>query len=263
LQIAGSLEKLSEHPLAEAIVDKAKENNLDFLQVQNFKAEHGVGVTGEIAGKKIYIHKSENIELQAQGKTVVQVDIDGKKAGIIAIADKIKDNAKEVIENLQKKNIEVIMLTGDNNLTANYIAKQVGIKNVIAQVMPEDKVGVIKKLQSENKIIAMVGDGINDAPALAQADIGIAMANGTDVAIESASITLLYGDIAKISKAINLSKKTITTIKQNLFWAFVYNIIGIPLALSGILNPVFAGMAMALSSVSVVSNSLRLKTKRL
>jgi Cu2+-exporting ATPase/Cu+-exporting ATPase len=277
LQIASSVEKLSEHPLADAIVEKAKKENLEFLKVDNFRIEQGVGVFGEIAGQKIYIHKpnknESNVEIrqfQDQGKTVVEVEIDNKKIGIIAIADKIKENAKNVVDNLRKRGIEVIMLTGDNHLTANYIASLSGIKSVIAEVLPEDKANKIKELQLQGKKVAMVGDGINDAPALAQADVGIAMATGTDVAIESAGITLLYGDISKISKAINLSKATMMTIKQNLFWAFIYNIIGIPVA-SGllypffgiILNPVFAGMAMALSSVSVVSNSLRLKTKKL
>ncbi len=277
LQIASSVEKLSEHPLADAIVEKAKKENIEFLKVDNFRIEQGVGVFGEINGQKIYIHKPEKSEnnlkikeLQDQGKTVVEVEIDNKKIGIIAIADKIKEGAKEVVSNLRKKGIEVIMLTGDNHLTANYIASLAGIESVIAEVMPEDKAGKIKELQLEGKKLAMIGDGINDAPALAQADVGIAMATGTDVAIESAGITLLHGDISKILKAINLSKSTIKTIKQNLFWAFIYNVVGIPMA-SGILypffgiilNPVFAGMAMALSSVSVVSNSLRLKTKKL
>jgi Cu2+-exporting ATPase/Cu+-exporting ATPase len=270
LTIAGSVEKMSEHPLALAIVEKAKEEGLKFLPVNNFKAEHGVGVFGEINGQKIYIHKPNKDEnnldiknLQDQGKTVIEIEIDGKKAGLISIADKIKENAKEVIANLRKKGIEVIMLTGDNHRSASYIAELAGIKIVIAEVVPQDKASKIKELQGQGKKVAMVGDGINDAPALAQADVGIAMATGTDVAIESAGITLLHGDISKILKAINLSKSTIRTIKQNLFWAFIYNVVGIPLALSGILNPVFAGMAMALSSVSVVSNSLRLKTKKL
>jgi Cu2+-exporting ATPase/Cu+-exporting ATPase len=184
------------------------------------------------------------------------------------VADAIKPEAKEAVTNLHKLGIKVVMLTGDNAQTAKFIAEQVGIDDVVAEVMPEDKLEKIKQLQAQGQIVAMAGDGINDAPALAQADVGIAMATGTDVAIESAGITLLGGDISKLVKAIRLSKLTMRGIKQNLFWAFAYNVVGIPVA-SGIfypvfgllLNPVFAGLAMAFSSVSVVSNSLRLKAK--
>ena len=190
--------------------------------------------------------------------------------GIVLVADAIKPEAKEAVIALHKLGIQVVMLTGDNKQTADFIAKEVGIDEVVAEVMPEDKLIRIKELQAQGKIVAMAGDGINDAPALAQADVGVAMATGTDVAIESAGITLLHGDISKLVKAIRLSKLTMRGIKQNLFWAFAYNIIGIPLA-SGVfypvfgwlLSPVFAGAAMALSSVSVVGNSLRLKTKNI
>ena len=227
--------------------------------------------------KNIYIHKPDisdsdiNLKsLQGQGKTVVILEVDNKKVGLIALSDTIKDGAREAILKLHKKGIKVIMLTGDNHLAAKYIAQQVNIDEVISEVLPSEKTGKIKSLQEEGRIVAMAGDGINDAPALVQANVGIAMATGSDIAIESAGIALLHGDINKISQAIDLSKATMRTIKQNLFWAFIYNIVGIPVAAGllfpiwGIvLNPIFAGMAMALSSVSVVGNSLRLKTKKL
>ncbi len=193
-----------------------------------------------------------------------------KILGIIMVADAVKPEAREAMKNLHKLGIKTVMLTGDDRNTAEFIAKQVGIDEVVAEVMPEDKLNVIKKLQSQGRVVAMAGDGVNDAPALAQADIGIAMATGTDVAIESAGITLLNGDISKLVKAINLSRLTMRGIKQNLFWAFAYNILGIPLAgglfyplFGWLLSPVFAGLAMAFSSVSVVGNSLRLKTKKI
>jgi Cu2+-exporting ATPase/Cu+-exporting ATPase len=186
------------------------------------------------------------------------------------VADSIKPEAIEAVKNLHKLGIKIVMLTGDNKNTAAFIAKQVGIDEVVSEVLPEDKLNKIKELQSFGKIVAMAGDGVNDAPALAQADVGIAMATGTDVAIESAGITLLHGDISKLVKAIKLSKMTMRGIKQNLFWAFIYNIVGIPLAaglfypiFGWLLNPVFAGFAMAMSSVSVVGNSLRIKAKKL
>ncbi|MFZ1626483.1 MAG: HAD-IC family P-type ATPase, partial [Candidatus Moraniibacteriota bacterium] len=192
------------------------------------------------------------------------------RAGLIALADTIKDESVAAIKNLQKKGIKVIMLTGDNENTAHQVAKEAGIDTVIAGVLPQEKAGKINALQKEGSVVAMVGDGINDAPALVQANVGIAMATGTDIAIESAGVTILHGDLRKIAQAIELSHATIRTVKQNLFWAFIYNVVGIPVAagllypLWGIiLNPVFAGLAMALSSVSVVGNSLRLKTKRL
>lgn len=296
LQFAGSIEKLSEHPLADAIVSKAKEENLILLNVEDFSALEGVGVKGRIEGKNIYIHKPTGDcsitdrsttnhsatdhstvdhsikikELQEQGKTVIVVEVDAQEIGLIALSDTLKEEAKEAIAKLHKKGIKVVMLTGDNHLAGKYIAKQANIDDVISEVMPAEKAGKIKELQSEGKIVAMVGDGINDAPALVQADVGIAMATGTDIAIESAGITLLNGDLNKLSQAFDLSQSTMRTVKQNLFWAFIYNVIGIPVAAGllypiwGIvLNPVFAGLAMAGSSVSVVTNSLRLKTKKL
>ncbi len=276
LKFAGSVEKLSEHPLALSIVQSAMNENIILSKATNFNSLGGIGVKAIVENKEIYIHKPDaNFEnkdlndLQEQGKTVVIIEVDNNKIGLVALSDTIKEGAKEAIDKLHKKGIKVIMLTGDNHKTATYIAKQVNIDNVFSEVLPSEKTNKIKSLQSEGRVVAMAGDGINDAPALVQANIGIAMATGSDIAIESAGITLLHGDIHKISQAINLSKNTMRTIKQNLFWAFIYNIIGIPIAAGllypiwGIvLNPVFAGMAMALSSVSVVGNSLRLKTNK-
>lgn len=277
LRLAGSIEKLSDHPLAQSITKSAESKNIILGKVSDFISLEGVGVKGVIDNKNIYIHKPDikdsNTDiknLQEQGKTVVILEVDNKQIGLIALSDTIKDGALEAIANLHKKGIKVIMLTGDNHKAAQYIAKQVNIDDVISEVLPNEKGGIIKKLQDEGQVVAMAGDGINDAPALTQANVGIAMATGSDIAIESAGIALLHGDIHKISQAIDLSKSTMRTIKQNLFWAFIYNIIGIPVAAGllypiwGIvLNPIFAGLAMALSSVSVVGNSLRLKTKKI
>ena len=221
--------------------------------------------------KKIDIKKINKKleELENQGKTAMIIAIDKKSEGIIAVADTLKEHSKETVEKLNKLGIEVIMITGDNKRTAQAIAKQAGIKRVLAEVLPADKANEIKKLQNENKKVAMVGDGINDAPALTQADIGIAIGSGTDIAIESGSIILIKDDLRDVVIAINLSRYTIKKIKQNLFWAFFYNVLGIPIA-AGILypftgfllNPVIAGAAMAFSSVSVVSNSLLMKRWR-
>ncbi len=278
LRIAASVENLSEHPLAGAIVKKATEKNIVLSKIENFQALEGVGVIGEIENLSIYIHKptesdlknNKITDLQQQGKTVIIVEADKKQIGLIALSDILKPESIDLIKKLHKLNIRTVMLTGDNNLNATYIAKQLGVDEVISEVLPKEKAGKIKELQKNNKVVVMVGDGINDAPALAQADVGIAMGTGTDVAIESAGITLLGGDIIKIAKAIKLSKMTMRGIKQNLFWAFIFNIIGIPLAAGALypitgwlLNPIFAGLAMAFSSVSVVGNSLRIKSKKL
>lgn len=277
LRFASSVEKMSEHPLARAIVEGSNLKNISLAPAQDFVALEGVGVRAIVDKKEIYVHKPEKNEnnlklktLQEEGKTVVFVEIDGIKAGLIALSDTIKDGAKEAIEKLHKKGIKVVMITGDNYLAGSYIARQVNIDNVISEVLPNEKSLKIKKLQEEGNVVAMAGDGINDAPALVVADVGIAMSTGTDVAIESAGVTLLSGDILKISKAIELSKVTIRTVKQNLFWAFIYNVVGVPIAAGAlypiwgiVLNPIFAGLAMAFSSVSVVFNSLRLKTKKL
>ena len=278
LRISASVEKLSEHPLADAVVVKADEQKILLDNVVNFQALEGVGVEGLIGSKYVSIHKplkdgsnADKIkELQEQGKTVVVVEVDKKQIGLIALADTLKEDSKEAVAKLRARNIKVIMLTGDNHLAASYIAKLAGIDDVISEVIPAEKRGKIKELQDGGATVAMVGDGINDAPALVQADVGIAMGTGTDVAIESAGITLLGGDVSKIAQAIKLSHITMRGIKQNLFWAFIFNVVGIPLAagmfyplFGWLLNPAFAGLAMAFSSVSVVSNSLRIKAKKL
>ncbi len=267
LQIAASLEKLSEHPLAEAIVNKA--SGLKLLDVQNFKAIPGKGVEGTINKKKYFFGRPDQTSevelLQNQGKTVMAL-FDGKKTlGLIAVADTVKETSKEAIERLQKMGIVTFMITGDNKRTAQAIASQVGITNVLAEVMPQDKANEVKKLQNLGKKVAMVGDGINDAPALAQADLGIAMGSGTDVAMETGGIVIIKNDLRDVVNAIDLSKETMGKIKQNMFFALFYNVIGIPIAarifmFAGlVLKPELAGLTMALSSISVVGNSLLLK----
>jgi len=281
LQLAASAEKGSEHPLGEAIVKAAKEAGIGFLNLERFEAIPGFGIEVEIGGRKILLGNKKMMEergillsemedqsdlLADEGKTPMYVVIDQRLSGIIAVADVKKKNSRKAIERLQAMGIDVVMITGDNKKTADSIAMQVGINHVLSEVLPQDKSNEIRKLQAEGKIVAMVGDGINDAPALAQADIGIAIGSGTDVAIESADIVLMRSDLMDVPTAIQLSKSTIRNIKQNLFWAFGYNVIGIPVAagllhLFGgpLLNPIIAAAAMSLSSVSVVTNALRLK----
>lgn len=277
LKYAASAEKMSEHPLAEAIVTEALEQNISLQSGSDFQALEGVGIKAVIENKNVYIHKptasdreTELISLQKQGKTVAVVELDDKKIGLLALSDVLKPEAKEAVSRIRKQGIKVVMLTGDNNETARHIAAEAGIDDIFADVLPQEKAEKIKELQAGGKKVAMAGDGVNDAPALAQADVGLAMATGADVAIESAGITLLHGDVQKLAQAIELSRATMRTVRQNLFWAFIYNVVGLPVAagllypLWGIvLNPIFAGLAMALSSVSVVGNSLRLKAKSL
>ena len=280
MQILASLETLSEHPLAEAITKKAKEENIVFQSVEQFEIIEWKWLKWMIWGETWYagnlklmydLHLSYDQmmidRLTKEGKTPILLANRVWVQAIFGIADTIKDEARETIKNLKSLGIKTVMLTGDHKQTAEYIASLVGIDTVYAEVLPHEKAQVIKDLQVKWSIVGMCGDGVNDAPALAQADVGIAMGTGTDVAIETADITLLGGDIEKLVKAIKLSKSTMRTIKQNLFWAFIYNIIGIPLA-AGLfypilLNPIFAWLAMAMSSVSVVSNSLRLKRLKL
>jgi Cu+-exporting ATPase len=280
LLLAASGEKGSEHPLGEAIVNSAIERNLDLVAVESFEAIPGQGIEVKIKGRRIMLGnkklmedrkveitlQSESDRLAEEGKTPMFIAIDDKLAGIIAVADVMKAASKNAIESLHKMGIEVVMITGDNKRTAGAIARQVGIDRVLAEVLPHDKANEIKKLQGEGKKVAMVGDGINDAPALAQADIGIAIGSGTDVAMESADIVLMRSDLMDVPAAIQLSKQTIRNIKQNLFWAFAYNTAGIPIAagvlylLGGpLLNPMIAAGAMAFSSISVLMNALRLK----
>ncbi|PIP68792.1 copper-translocating P-type ATPase [Candidatus Nomurabacteria bacterium CG22_combo_CG10-13_8_21_14_all_32_8] len=283
VSILATLENKSEHPIAHSVMNYAKEKNIKIKDISNFEIIKGKGLKGLIDGIEYFagntkIIKDLNLSFDTtlieketlEGKTPVILVTKEKVLGVVMVADAIKVEAIEAIKNLHKLNIKVVMLTGDNKNTAEYIAKQIGIDEIVAEVMPEDKLNKIKELQSKGYVVAMAGDGVNDAPALAQADVGIAMATGTDVAIESAGITLLHGDISKLVKAISLSKIIMRGIKQNLFWAFIYNIVGIPLAgglffpiFGWLLSPVFAGFAMAMSSVSVVGNSLRIKSKKL
>lgn len=248
LQLAASLEKHSEHSLAEAVLKKAAEEKIKFLPVSKFKAVPGFGVEGYIDGKKITL-----------GKPGLTLTVDGKMIGSITVLDTVKDSAYEGVKKLNDMGIETVMITGDNLPTAQKIASQLNIKKVLAEVLPGEKEKEVRKLQAQGKKVAMIGDGINDAPALAAADVGIAMGTGTDVAIEAADITLVNKDLRSVASAINLSKKTMRTIKMNLVWAFGYNVILIPVAALGLVNPILASAAMALSSVSVVTNSLLLK----
>lgn len=274
LRLAAIAEKGSEHPLGEAIIKKAEEKRLEIAKASGFEAIPGHGVKAEYNGVKILLGNrrlmTENqIELEdfedrirsleEEGKTVTILTTNARLAGLIAVADTVKEHSKEAISRLKEMGLEVMMLTGDNARTARAIAKQLGIDRVIAEVVPGEKAEVVKKLQQEGKVVAMVGDGINDAPALAQADVGIAIGSGTDVALETGGVVLIKDDLRDVVTAIELSRKTMRKIKQNLFWAFAYNVGFIPVAASGLLSPIFAAIAMAMSSVSVVSNSLSLK----
>ncbi len=285
LQLAASVEQLSEHPVGKAIVNSARERGLELLVAEEFQAQGGHGVTARVAGEKIQVGKpgwqvSENAEsapqadiidgLQSEGKTAMGVWRDGVPIGTIAVADTLKPDSIAAVAQLKKKGLTVYMLTGDNRQTAQAVAQEAGIANVVAEVRPEDKAAQVAALQAEGRRVGMVGDGINDAPALAQADVGLAIGTGTDVAIETADVILVSGSLMGIAKAIAISRATLTTIRQNLFWAFFYNLILVPLA-AGVLapfaalphflrqlHPILAALAMAFSSISVVSNSLRL-----
>ena len=274
IKLAASIEAYSEHPLGEAIVNYAQEQDIETIKVDDFNALPGHGLSGMIDDRTLFIGtrklmSNQNIdvsdfeeqmaELEQQGKTVMILSYDGEAAALIAVADKVKETSQQAVHQLQDLGYEVVMLTGDNERTAQAIAASVGIDQVFSEVLPEEKAMKIKELQKQGKRVIMVGDGINDAPALAMADIGMAIGTGTDVAMEAADITLMRGDLRSIPQAIRLSHLTMRNIKQNLFWAFIYNSIGLPIAALGFLAPWVAGAAMAFSSVSVVSNSLRLK----
>ena len=274
LQFAGAAEKGSEHPLAEAILKKAKDENIALKAADKFEALPGRGIQCIVEGKKVLLGnrklmqeqnvpttelESEVAALEVEGKTVMILAVDGTAAGAVAAMDTAKESAAPAIALLKSMNLEVAMLTGDNEITAQAIAKQLGITQVIANVLPWQKEEVIKKLQSQGKVVAMVGDGINDAPALAQADIGIAIGSGTDIAKETGGIVLIRDDLRDVALGVELSKKTMRKINTNLFWAFAYNVVMIPIAASGLLNPMYAAGAMAISSLTVVSNSALLK----
>jgi Cu+-exporting ATPase len=284
LQLAASAEKGSEHPVGQAIVAAAREEGWEPPDAESFQALSGRGVLATVRGKEVLmgnrILMNENevrtaaaeekvSHLESQGKTVMLVALDRKVAGLIAVSDTLRDNAAEAIKQLQRMGLETVMITGDNQQTAETIARQAGMDRVLAQVLPDDKAREVKGLQAGGKVVAMVGDGINDAPALAQADVGIALGSGTDVAMESGDVVLVKNDLRDVPEAIRLSRYTIGKVKQNLFWAFAYNSLGIPIA-AGILypwtetllNPIIAAVAMAFSSISVVTNSLLMNRYR-
>ncbi|MDO8527297.1 MAG: copper-translocating P-type ATPase, partial [Deltaproteobacteria bacterium] len=285
LLLAASLEQASEHPLAASIVNGAKERNITLSKVENFSSVTGKGVTGNVEGKQVAVGNQKMLDdlhvdasallqqaetMRLEGQTVMFIAVDGKAAGLIGVADPIKETTPDAILELHREKIRIIMLTGDSKTTAEAVAKKLGIDEITAEILPDQKVAAVKALQQQGRFVAMAGDGINDAPALAQAQVGIAMGTGTDVAMESAGVTLVKGDLQGIVRAIKLSRATLQNIKQNLFFAFIYNALGVPIA-AGILYPMFgillspviAAAAMSFSSVSVVANALRLRSVRL
>ncbi|MEQ9449467.1 MAG: HAD-IC family P-type ATPase, partial [Rhodospirillaceae bacterium] len=285
LSLAASLENGSEHPLAAAIVAAAKAEGVDIHDTEDFDAPSGKGVTGRVDGKKVALGnkalfadlgvdiaplEARADELRGEGATVVFVAVDGKLAGLAAVADPVKETSAEALRLLREQGLRIVMLTGDGRRTAEAVARDLGIDEVEAEVLPEDKSKVVKRLQAEGHIVAMAGDGVNDAPALAQADVGIAMGSGTDVAMDAAGVTLVKGDLMGLLRARELSRAAMRNIRQNLFFAFVYNAAGVPIAagllypvFGLLLSPVFAAAAMSLSSVSVIANALRLRRVRL
>ncbi|HEX6575264.1 MAG TPA: heavy metal translocating P-type ATPase, partial [Gemmatimonadaceae bacterium] len=285
LKLVASLEAMSEHPIADAVVRYAKEQNLALAPAEAFQSVTGRGATATVDGSGVAVGNAALMsdwaidisplasgveQLASQGKTPMYVAIDGELAGALAVADPIKQTSREAIRRFHDLGLDVIMLTGDNQKTADAIAREAGIDRVVAEVLPDGKVAEIERIQSQGNVVAMVGDGINDAPALAKADIGMAIGTGTDIAVEAGDIVLMRGDLRAAANAVKLSRRTMRTMKQNLFWAFIYNVIGIPIA-AGVLYPAFglllspilASAAMAFSSVSVVANSLRLRAARI
>jgi Cu+-exporting ATPase len=285
LLLVAAVEKLSEHPVAAAIVQEAEQRRLTIPQAAKFQSFTGQGVAGEVLGRQIAVGTSDFLAsrgidttplllqaetLRQKAQTIVFAGVDGSPAGLIAVADPIKNSAREAVAALKGSGLRLVMLTGDNRATAAAIAKELGITEFEAEVLPEQKLAIVKKLQAEGRLVAMAGDGVNDAPALAQANVGIAMGTGTDVAMESGDITLIKGDLNALIRARNLSRATMRNIRQNLFFAFIYNLLGVPIA-AGILypftglllRPVFAAAAMSFSSVSVIANALRLRRARL
>jgi Cu+-exporting ATPase len=284
LGLAASLETMSEHPLADAIVRYARERKIALVAPEAFQSSTGRGASGAVDGAAVVVGNAALMaaskidtaplagtveQLAADGKTPMYVAIAGALAGVVAVADPIKDTSREAIRRFHSLGLEVVMLTGDNRRTAEAVARQAGIDRVIAEVLPDGKVAEIARLQAEGKVVAMVGDGINDAPALAKADVGMAIGTGTDIAVEAGDVVLMRGDLRAAANAVALSRRTMRTMKQNLFWAFIYNVIGIPVAagvfypaLGLLLSPILASATMAFSSVSVVSNSLRLRGVR-
>jgi Cu+-exporting ATPase len=278
LALAASIERLSEHPLAQAVVRAARDKNLPLVDVEDFENLAGKGVRGRTGNNAVmvgsarlllehgvpFIHHVARVEQQeAEGKTVLLVAHDRRLVGTIAVADTLKEDAGTAIERLHAQGIETVMMTGDNRRTAETIAEQIGIDMVFAEILPQDKAGHVRELQKKGKRVAFVGDGINDAPALVQADLGIAIGTGTDIAIEAGNIVLVKGSPLKVIEALALSRLTFRTIKQNMFWAFFYNVAALPLAAFGLLNPMIAAAAMAGSSLTVVGNSLRIKRQKL
>jgi Cu+-exporting ATPase len=278
LRLAASLEKLSEHPLAQAIVRAAEKKNLPLAEVNDFANQAGKGVRGRIgdtvisvgsvrlaleSGISLGLHTQTVEKYESDAKTVIAVTRNRELAGVIAVADTLKEDAKAAIDLLRAQGIETVMITGDNQRTAEAIAQQIGIDKVFAEVLPQEKAEKVRALQEGGRRVAFVGDGINDAPALVQADLGIAIGTGTDIAIEAGNIVLVKGNPLKVVEALNLSRLTFKTIRQNMFWAFFYNIAAIPLAAFGLLNPMVAAGAMSITSVSVVGNSLRIQRKKL
>jgi len=284
LRLVASLESSSEHPLADAIVRHARELGITLEPAEGFQSVTGQGAVGVVGGSFLAVGNEKLMadyavdpsplegdaeRLSGEGRTPMYMAIDGALAGLLAVADPIKPAAREAIARLEKMGLEVVLLTGDNRRTAEAVAREAGIGRVVAEVLPEGKVAEVKRLQEQGKVVAMVGDGINDAPALAQADLGLAIGTGTDIAVEASDVTLMRGDPRSVAAAIALSRRTMRTMKQNLFWAFIYNVVGIPVA-AGVLYPAFglllspilASAAMAFSSVSVVTNSLRLRRAR-